>query len=93
MVLVRLAAIARAPKFGEYPRASIAASTLSFVRGETRSGKFRQRETVAVETPAVVATSCSVGMARLLFILSIISILGNLAVQTEKGKTFAGAEM
>lgn len=90
MVLVRRAAIALAPKFGAYPRASIAAETFSRVDCETRSGKLRQRETVAVETPALDATSCKVGVVRVISIVSRRLVICNLAVQFAKGKVLTG---
>ena len=64
MVFVRRAAMTRAPKLGEYPSAAIASATFRRVSGATLSGKFRQRETVAVETSAALATSCRVGVGR-----------------------------
>ena len=64
MVFVRLAAKARAPKLGEYPRRDTAAKTRSRVFSTTLSGEFRHLETVAVETFASLATSSKVGTGR-----------------------------
>jgi hypothetical protein len=61
MVFVRLAAKARAPKFGEYPNSCTAVITLSRVDCPTLSGEFKHLDTVAVDTPANSATSASVG--------------------------------
>src|SRR5262249_47234399 len=46
-----------ATEFGAYPRRSTAFSTRTRVSGDTTSGRLRTRETVAVETPARLATS------------------------------------
>lgn len=41
----------------------MACMTLRRVLPDTLSGRFKQRETVAVETPAILATSSKVGAA------------------------------
>jgi hypothetical protein len=46
-----------AAEFGEYSRTLTACNTLRRVCGETMSGRLNTRETVAVETPARLATS------------------------------------
>ncbi|MFT5632291.1 MAG: hypothetical protein ACI9HB_003480, partial [Gammaproteobacteria bacterium] len=39
------------------------------------SGKFKHRDTVAVDTPAISATSSNVGVGRLMGMVSLVLIL------------------
>jgi len=48
---------------GVYSSARTASMTRNRVRSTTLSGVFRQRDTVAVDTPALRATSSNVGEA------------------------------
>src|SRR5215471_14305880 len=50
--------------FGTYPRSSTAFMTLRRVPGATMSGRLSTRDTVAVETPARLATSKMFGIAE-----------------------------
>ena len=75
IVSVLLAAITLAPKLGVYRKVSTAFKTFSRVDLTTRSGEFKHRETVAVETPAVFATSSSVGVDRFEVIVSLFRFL------------------
>jgi hypothetical protein len=64
IVKERFAAITRAAKFGVYPKVVTADITRSRVAVTTRSGSLRHLDTVAVETPAFLATSSKVGADR-----------------------------
>lgn len=65
MVLVILRRKERAATLREYPVTSTACSTFLRVFSETISGLVKARETVAVEQPATLATSFTVGIPRL----------------------------
>lgn len=54
---VRRAARSFAAPLGTYPSSAIAVSTLSLVSGSTRSRPASTRDTVAVDTPARLATA------------------------------------
>jgi hypothetical protein len=53
-----------------YPNASTTCKTLSRVVSTTLSGVLKHLETVAVDTSAILATSCSEGAELLFFIFN-----------------------
>ena len=61
IVSVRRVTRLRAARFGTYPSRATASSTASRVAGLTGAEPFSTRDTVAMETPARLATSSSVG--------------------------------